>query len=370
MSKPTVILSILLGLFVANTIPGLSAAQFPAAGDDVTSSLGQFKIVVDSHWEAAIEANPAYKPYLKNSGGHLSLTSPVLFDPVTTIGRSDPLLSGSAEDINGVIAGTIEPNKIKETDFALKPVGFEGPSGTREVHTFIQSLHLSGSGFEVKAGRQAPLRPMCPGEVESLSNNSSDPNQDFPAKSFFNVFVEVNIPGLGGFPNIQLVNVEPLLVQSTNINSFPPTVVYIHDNSSAVSMYFNADIPQFGIKRGDLFGQLTLAGHGVGKRESEAEEFQQEVETETELPLKSNPVEHVSIIDHRIFQLEFARVGTTNIITFPADARETYSLDFAPFLSNTTPWTGISTHSAAADQTFSIEDVRTAPFGFYRVHKL
>ena len=68
-----------------------SLAQFPGRGDDVTPSLGQFNVVVDPHYEDAVRSNPAYAPFLSNKGGHLNFTSPILFDPTTTIGRSDPL---------------------------------------------------------------------------------------------------------------------------------------------------------------------------------------------------------------------------------------------------------------------------------------
>ena len=195
-------------------------AQFPGRGDDVTPSLGQFNVVVDPHFETIIKSNPGYAPFLSNRGGELNFTSPILFDPTTTIGRSDPLSAGSAEDTAGVLAGILAPHLLRDGQFTVRPSFAEGPDGTREVHTFIESIHLTGSGFEVKAGNRAPLRPLSAGEVESLSGNSGDPNQDFPANSFFDVFVEVDVPALGGFPTVQLVNVDPLLVQSDSITSF------------------------------------------------------------------------------------------------------------------------------------------------------
>lgn len=276
-------------------------AQFPARGDDVTPSLGQFNVVVDPHFEAAIQSNPAYGPFLSNKGGNLNFTSPILFDPTTTIGRSDPLSAGSAEDIAGVLSGTLAPRLLQDGQFTVRPSFAEGPDGTHEVHTFIESLHLMGNGFEVKAGDQAPRRPISVGEVESLSGNSGNPIQDFPANSFFDVFVEVDVPALGGFPSVQLVNVDPLLVQSDSITSFPPTVLYVHGNSSAVPLYFYADIPVFGVHRGDLFGQLTVAGHGVGFTEADVAEFEaKEMESEQHrgrLPLQANPIPHVTIVD-------------------------------------------------------------------------
>jgi hypothetical protein len=292
----------ILGLAVA----GLSAAmavqaQFPGRGDDVTPSLGQFNVVVDPHYEDMVRSIPAYAPYLSNKGGHLNFTSPILFDPTTTIGRSDPLSSGSAADTAGVLAGDLTSRLLGDDQFPVRPSFAEGPDGTREVHTFIESIHLTGSGFEVRAGSQAPLRPLSAGEVESLSGNSGDPTQDFPANSFFDVFVQVDVPGPAGPPNIELVNVDPLLVESESITSFPPKVLYIHGNTSAVPLYFYSDISILGVHRGDLFGQLTLAGHGVGFRESDVAEFEAaEAESEVHhgrLPLQDNPVPHVTIVD-------------------------------------------------------------------------
>ncbi len=287
----------LVGLFTAAPLH----AQFPGRGDDVTPSLGQFNLVVDPHFERVIKNNPGYAPYLSNKGGNLNFTSPILFDPTTTIGRSDPLTAGSADDTAGVLSGDRAPRLLQDSQFTVRPSFAEGPDGTREVHTFIESIHLTGGGFEVKAGTLAPLRPLSAGEVESLSGNSGDPSRDFPATSFFDVFVEVVVPALGGFPSVQLVNVDPLLVQSENITSFPPKVLYVHGNSSAVPLYFYKDITALGIHRGDLFGQLTLAGHGVGFRESDVAEFEA-VETESEthhghLPLQAEPIQHVNIED-------------------------------------------------------------------------
>ena len=296
-------LRVLLGVVVAGLGQWAtsSQAQFPGRGDDVTPSLGKFNVVVDPHYEAVLNSNPAYAPFLSNKGGHLNFTSPILFDPTTTIGRSDPLTAGSAADIAGVLVGIRDPHLLRDDQLILKPSFAEGPDGTREVHTIIQSIHLMGSGFEVKAANDAPLRPFSVGEVESISGNSGDPTQDFPASSFFDVYVEIDVPALGGFPTVALVNVDPLLVQSASITSFPPKVVYIHGNSSAVPLYFYADIPAFGIHRGDLFGQLDLAGHGAGFGEADVPEFEAaEMEAEQQqgrLPLEDNPIPHVTIVD-------------------------------------------------------------------------
>ena len=48
------------------------------------------------------------------------------------------------------------------------------------------------------------------------------------------------------------------MIQNTNLTSFPPTVVYIHGMSTAVPIMFSS-----GTFAGQIFGLLTLAGHGV-----------------------------------------------------------------------------------------------------------
>ena len=144
---------------------------------------------------------------------------------------------------------------------------------------------------------------MSAGQVEGGSVQD-----DFPANSFFNVYVVVDLPAGGSLPAIQLVNVDPLLVQQTNISFLPPHVVYQHENSTAVSVYFNndciihdpttgADIP---VARGTLFGQLTLAGHGISFSSVEVEAFQAEFENESAtntMPLNTAPITNITIVD-------------------------------------------------------------------------
>ena len=59
------------------------------------------------------------------------------------------------------------------------------------------------------------------------------PAIDFPAKSFFDVFVDVNIgfSGAMGGSSIDLYNTTPLLVENNNLTGFPPNVIYTHDSS-------------------------------------------------------------------------------------------------------------------------------------------
>ncbi len=288
--------------------------SFPA-GDDSATSLGQFRLIVDSLWvdimDAALknsvftttEALPGVWIY---DGG--VFTSPVLFDPATTVGRSDGMVSGAFQDNAGVIAGRAPGRTyLSDLQMTVSPTWPDASNRVYEIHTFIKSLHLTdslttGLGFSVKAGMQAPTRPVSAGEVEAYNTSS-----DFPARSFFNVFVQVDIPAAGPLPAVQLVNVDPLLVESSIIYTLPPTVVYIHGNTNAVSIYFNTDLhipdpfggPDLVVPRGTLFGQLTLAGHGMGYGEFDIPSFETEIETElrTPMPLNANPFKSVSIED-------------------------------------------------------------------------
>ena len=51
-------------------------------------------------------------------------------------------------------------------------------------------------------------------ETRCVSGSSGS---DFPARSFFNVYVQVDLPAGGLLPPIQFVNVDPLLVQQTKL---------------------------------------------------------------------------------------------------------------------------------------------------------
>ena len=287
-----------------------------AAGDDVTTSLGQFQIVLDPVWRRIFDVIIPNSPLgtvqstrrlrLYHSG---VITSPTLYDPNTIIGRSDPFVFGSPDDTLGNIAGR-EPIRalIQQGQLLVHP-SWAGPTnGTRGVHTFLKTMHLTDSlttrfGFSVKAGTLAPTRPVSAGQVEGGS-----PDQDFPARSFFNVFVQVDLPSGGLLPAIQLVNIDPLLVQHTNITSFPPRLIYQHENPIAVSLYFNTNcvIPDpihgtnINVTRGTLFGQLTLAGHGVGFNPVEVEAFQVEIENESatnSMPVNPAPSTSVQVDD-------------------------------------------------------------------------
>ena len=89
--------------------------------------------------------------------------------------------------------------------------------------------------------------------------NIGNPNFDFPARSFFDVFVDVTVPGVGS----PFINSTPLLINNNAITSFPPVVIYTHGNSTAVPLMFTAG-NAFNEPAGTIFGLITLAGHGAG----------------------------------------------------------------------------------------------------------
>jgi hypothetical protein len=140
----------------------------------------------------------------------------------------------------------------------------------------------------VRAGTNAPGSPGSYGEVQSLSGASGDPFWDFPAKSFFDVFAAVDLPPGGAIPAaFTVTNTQPLLIQNQNLTTFPPTVIYVHGNSSAVPCAFTADVPAINAHAGDIFGILLLAGHGINYRSDTAsqQQFLQAVAQLTEAPV-------------------------------------------------------------------------------------
>jgi hypothetical protein len=95
---------------------------------------------------------------------------------------------------------------------------------------------------------------------------------DFPAQSFFDVFVEVNLPRVPytmsdtDFPATGAVLYNdasnPLLIENLSITNLPPEATYVHGQSTAVPIRFRDNHPPYWVA-GDVLGYLTLAGHGV-----------------------------------------------------------------------------------------------------------
>lgn len=190
-----------------------------------------------------------------------------MLDTATTIGRSCVHLDGDSTDTGGATVGVAGTN-VSDSSFALVPTGdfTEGPGGTREVHTELRSMNLvadacpalctgTGNGvpITVRAGVGTGVALATVGEVETLPGGG-----DFPAESFFDVFVEIDTPFFGGTTLANSAS-NPLLVVDPALDALPPKVVYIHGETNAVPVSF-VDGPS----AGQVFGYLRLAGHGAG----------------------------------------------------------------------------------------------------------
>jgi hypothetical protein len=271
------IFAIVLAVTVLAALPAC-AQQFPALGDDNTSSLGSFKIQVTNQFAGMFAGCPGFNNPI--------LTSPTMYDPATKVGRSNALLDGSAADTNGVQVGTAGTN-VSEAMLSA-PAGYpcygdgtcRSGANTREIHTEVRSLkmvNLAGGSPVVRAGvwydnpnLQQPPSRVSPGEVESRSGPGGAPANDLPGSSFFDIFVQVDIPACGGFPGATVYNTVPLIVKNPSVNPLPPRVVYLHDTSNVVPILFlNANPGNWNAN--DILGYFVLAGHGIGFTNSQSD---------------------------------------------------------------------------------------------------
>ena len=105
--------------------------------------------------------------------------------------------------------------------------------------------------------------------VQQITNGAPS---DFPAQSFFDIFVEVTMPRVPGtvantdFPAAGAVLYndasDPLFIENLSLTNLPPEATYIHGNTTAVPIRFRDSNPPYWAA-GDVLGYLTLAGHGV-----------------------------------------------------------------------------------------------------------
>jgi hypothetical protein len=265
-----------------------SAAQpFPAIGHDTTPSMGVFQITVDPAFYPLVNPAGALAAYpgFNTSGG--TLTSPLCVDSATTIGRSAshtrpysfglgiPLDSPTFDSISGygayaaipapwASAGVVDEVLTEIESFVLVSVGGSAPQKC-PPDPRIPSVPIMWP--MVTAGTGAGVSPRSIGIVQQLP--SSAPN-DFPAQSFFDIFVDVNLPPVPGtesataFPatGAVLYNDSPLIITNPSLASFPPSVIYIHGETPAVPVKFKTSNPPYW-SAGDIFGYLVLAGHGT-----------------------------------------------------------------------------------------------------------
>lgn len=280
-----------VGTMVASllvTAPRAAADIFPPQGDDSTPSMGLFRLVVAPAFQPLMGptvASNGYPGYRSSDG---RLTSPVLLDNATTIGRSAPhnrVFGGSAP------VGVPSMGNIGYADFPATPFIFAAaPAPTREIFTRIRSFALLTSPERrctndarvptvplswrmVYAGPDQGVARKSIGMVQENIPGGAAPgaaDPDFPARSFFDIFVEVNLPPVpstvsgGVFPvtGAVLYNDTPLVITNLDIHSLPPVVVYIHGDTPAVPLKFRDPNPPHWLP-GDVFGYLVLAGHGT-----------------------------------------------------------------------------------------------------------
>lgn len=263
----TLMVAFVGGIASGQTFNDLCTDGNPPPCDDTTPSLGSFKVFIHPDFQHFFEGDPNYDA---NEGTY---QSPTLRDDTTIIGRSGPhtedapLLDGPP---GTVVGDPLRTTQVSDDDFVTVPGDFE--QGTtllrREVHTEIVKLQLThGSGAEVRAGAPMFGLPMSPGEVEALADL---PAGDFPARGFFNVYAEVDIPLLGAGGTVY--NTDPMVVTSELEDHFPPRVVYIHGVTSMVAVYFRDPGAEW--EAGDYFGALLLGGHGTEFGEPDIPEFE------------------------------------------------------------------------------------------------
>ncbi|MGO9111270.1 MAG: hypothetical protein ACLP9L_18750 [Thermoguttaceae bacterium] len=251
----------------------------PGPATDSTQSLGSFSMVLSPSISGAFVGTMGY------TASTNIFTSPLLYDQNTQINRSATLTAGSPPYTNGLPVGTGGTGPIvSNSSVTVFPTDYTPPAtGTDMVFTQINSFDLAGAGgVSVTAGTAAmdPNLPNSYGQVISNSGTPAIPANDFPARSFFDVFVDINLPvpaALGG-GTVGLTNATvmsgttalsppgtPLVVSNSGITAFPPVVIYTHGNSSAVPLYIGpGGLNGTGQDAGDLVGLLVLAGHGAG----------------------------------------------------------------------------------------------------------
>ena len=347
--------------------PGLTVAGanriFPSPlGDDITNSLGTFRVVVNPTFQPMMTGYPGWNNVTKR------LDSPLLFDPQTKVGRSAPLLDGSAPDTNGVQVGSAH-TIVRDSSMTSVPPGFDSPNGTREVHTEVRTLNLTGGGAAVRAGTAAPTRPPSVGEVESLSGASGDQYWDFPARSFFDIWAEVDLPSLGGLPLATVTNTKPLMVVNSNLRGFPPRVIYIHGSSTAVPVAFKTSNPGHW-NAGDIFGILMLAGHGFNYNQGNASEFQETMSQQRELqvdPQYFTWAPNLSVPFQISGVTKLPNAGPIQFAGFCAP-NSTLLLQATHDVGPNANWQTVSTAQGTANGTFQVtHQPGTADQMFYRV---
>lgn len=224
--------------------------------EETQQSLGGFIVRVIMQRRYLFVGYPGYN----QQTGQLR-SPPTMYDPDTRIGMSYMHYDDDAEDASCKVGLGANQVLIGDGSFVNLPGGYDN-DGFEEVHTNIIDMELvdsDGSGAVVRAGI-AQGGTLCPGEVQSNFGTG------LPGQSFFDVDVIVTLPDIyGAWNNTDMIfyNQYPMFLQNDQVDSLPPIVLYIHQASQAVPVFFLDDnLPFWG--RGDLLGHIELAGHGMG----------------------------------------------------------------------------------------------------------
>ncbi len=292
---------------------------FPTvAGDEPSFSIGVFQLTVDPAFTFLFAPSPTYY-YPGYSPGSGVLTSPTMYDfSSTTIAVSsnhvrnipgNPYFPPTTP--GGVVVGTAAhapafPDSINSysPEYANIPAAFAtAPNGIDEIMTEIESFALTASSSVLQCAPDPRVPTVSstvkmvfagPDQIPSLPHNrrsiglvqqiTNGAASDFPAQSFFDIFVEVNLPPVPGnnsindFPPVSnpvhsgydplggaiLYNDanNPLIIVNPDVTSLPPTAVYIHGQTTAVPLRFKFANPPYW-NADDVIGYVVLAGHGV-----------------------------------------------------------------------------------------------------------
>ncbi len=180
---------------------------------------------------------------LEAAFGGATIDTPVLTDSATLVLRSVAHRDGDTADSGATVgdgtsgdANDTGTRTVADGDITWVPADISSakvPGATRQVHTELLSLNLTGGGWSARAGlSQAPDQSISPGEVVS-QDTTGDPANDFPADSYFNVFFEIDTPAAYG--SMTLFNTIPFVVRTT-ITEFPPFGgAYVHDFEPALT---------------------------------------------------------------------------------------------------------------------------------------
>jgi hypothetical protein len=259
------LLALIPGTASGNTFvsPGCSPGNVTPPCNDVTTSLGQFILLVTD--PTVIAALGSLKPAGYDPTTHI-FVSPLLSDSSTVIGRSSNFTDNGSQPsqtvgLSGSYGGitTTQLSGITNSSFVAGGVPSGFPTGNDAVYTDVMNIDLTGGGFTVNAGQACSA---CASTSDLGKVEAQGTSNDFPAQSFFDIFADITIPGLGSVHN---TSGNPLIVQATLPagSQLPPKVIYVHGQSSVVPLVFDSANSGLGIMAGDTLGNVMLTGHGV-----------------------------------------------------------------------------------------------------------